>query len=647
MIQYIAKVGGRYTYTDDFINLQDLALSVTSLFIGGNDFIVSGCDFSVQTSGKYNISPGYVWIDGKMRQFTGASEVAMDGGYYLLSTYTLQSVKYAESATKDGRGIYSVRGQTSLPPAGEKYIYVTKDLAAPRIKDEFFGRYSILSNPTSVKQTIYKNLNVVGNLSVTGNIDATSSYVLLNPTDSKVRSFTTEFSPSSLNLTQYYGQTIKNQIKFLDNGNIVFNVGTTKGLEITNEGIIVKKIISENASELSADIGVYGNKINRISGSSDSDSIDINYDGASNSTARFRNFNIYDGKRAVIASFVGSGHSLRVMGTVFSETSEANGLVLKNSTYGFSESSYTKLLLFTDRNNANGGKLGYEIGSKDLSIYNPIGGVVVNNSSFKVTGNISEGGQLLSSKYVSLQVIEDLRRTKQDAMPGMGLSQENFTTELKTKLDNIGDYATGGDIDTAVEGAVMKAKNLSDVPNKAAARTNLEVMSSSEASGAFLRKSANLSDLANKSEAVKNLGIALAGDSWVKDDTYSKSQVWNRTESDARYLASANNVAWTDCSRGALTGEFAVKAKRIGDMVNVQGKLSTSSVGSGQVWFSLPNNIPAPPYGAGGCAWSEGRTDAENNRAFNWICNPGSKNITCMQSDGASVVVGIDFTYFL
>lgn len=50
MREFIAKTGGRYTYIEDFIGLQEISLSLTSIFEGCNNFILSGC----KTSGTNN-----------------------------------------------------------------------------------------------------------------------------------------------------------------------------------------------------------------------------------------------------------------------------------------------------------------------------------------------------------------------------------------------------------------------------------------------------------------------------------------------------------------------------------------------------------------------------------------------------------------
>ena len=40
MREYVAKTGGRYTYIEDFIGLQELSLSLASIFDGCKNFII-------------------------------------------------------------------------------------------------------------------------------------------------------------------------------------------------------------------------------------------------------------------------------------------------------------------------------------------------------------------------------------------------------------------------------------------------------------------------------------------------------------------------------------------------------------------------------------------------------------------------------
>ncbi len=57
MKEYVAETGGRYTYSDDILNLQELTLSLSAIFDGCSDFIISGCEIEGP-----RVSPGYVWL---------------------------------------------------------------------------------------------------------------------------------------------------------------------------------------------------------------------------------------------------------------------------------------------------------------------------------------------------------------------------------------------------------------------------------------------------------------------------------------------------------------------------------------------------------------------------------------------------------
>lgn len=69
------------------------------------------------------------------------------------------------------------------------------------------------------------------------------------------------------------------------------------------------------------------------------------------------------------------------------------------------------------------------------------------------------------------------------------------------------------------------------MPDKATARTNIEVYSKTEGDGRYLRKDQNLKDVGNAATARKNLSV------------YSKSDVYTKEEGDNRYLRKDQNGA--------------------------------------------------------------------------------------------------------
>lgn len=92
MKEYIAETGGRYTYSDDILNLQELALSMSAVFDSCSDFIISGCE----PDGP-RISPGYVWLGGKVRRFEGAADAVYP--YYIYEANRHESVSMPMMST--------------------------------------------------------------------------------------------------------------------------------------------------------------------------------------------------------------------------------------------------------------------------------------------------------------------------------------------------------------------------------------------------------------------------------------------------------------------------------------------------------------------------------------------------------------------
>lgn len=148
MIEFRAEDGGRYTFSDDLINLQDLALSVTGLFDGCGDFVLSGCRRSGDT-----VTPGYVWLDGKVRRYPGAL-VARGSTFSICAADSEEKVPYASGESGAGRSVYGCAGMLGTPGNGVKYVEVTEADKGNTVKDKLFGRYCLLLDPASGSQRV-------------------------------------------------------------------------------------------------------------------------------------------------------------------------------------------------------------------------------------------------------------------------------------------------------------------------------------------------------------------------------------------------------------------------------------------------------------------------------------------------------------
>ena len=141
MKEFIAEPGGRYTYADDIINLQDMVLAVSSLLDGCSNFIISGC----RCQGAV-ITSGYVWLGGKIRRFEGCADASYP--YYIYEKNSNEPFTYANEVNKRGRACYLASGGRSVPDIADpvtgtlpQFIKVTAD-HAPRLADKFFGSYA-------------------------------------------------------------------------------------------------------------------------------------------------------------------------------------------------------------------------------------------------------------------------------------------------------------------------------------------------------------------------------------------------------------------------------------------------------------------------------------------------------------------------
>lgn len=151
MKEFIGFEGGRTLFNEDMEALKELALSFSHFFDGaGFNFVISGCDCTLYSKGTLKISEGYVWLDGKIRKFAGASFDYVPSQLYLIPSDTNgQSINYhAKGVSGFLSKNYEVVVSTSIPTS-DVYIKYTK-LIAPNL-NTFFTHYG-LSKTTFLMQ---------------------------------------------------------------------------------------------------------------------------------------------------------------------------------------------------------------------------------------------------------------------------------------------------------------------------------------------------------------------------------------------------------------------------------------------------------------------------------------------------------------
>lgn len=494
MKEYIAKTGGRYTYNDDLLNLQELAMSMTAIFDGCSNFIISGC-----TAAEGRISPGYVWIGGRVRHFEGAADVAFP--YYIYEKNHYETIAYAGDVNKHGRCNYLSVGGSTVPQIADEvtgqlpgFIEVREDYA-PRFIDKFIGRYALLLDTPFSKQTVKKDLVVAGRLTAEKDLESKTAVSVVNPASGySLRGLVKEAGDASVGL--YHNGLLVNEIQIGTDGSVTLYRQGVQLCRIDERGLSVENLFCGTGAFGS--IRIRENGIYNFANATDSGEVAVNRIGYNAGNTKYRNFAVYDGRTANPLLLIEGKTSKATVNGAFVVNNGGSGIGIKHPAYTKAEHQLTNLLEWLDRNNERLGYAGYiDPESFDLALGNEIGNMVIASKGWvDVRGELRVGGRNLADIYVSLADSAAALSKKVDKVSGKGLSEEDFTSEYRAKLDSIlkGSISSEGDglVSAADVAAALRQKlnvsaNLSDVADIAAARTNLGVYAKGEGDGRYLR----------------------------------------------------------------------------------------------------------------------------------------------------------------
>lgn len=492
MKEYIADTGGRYSYVDDILNLQELALSMTAIFDACEDFIISGCEITGNA-----ISSGYVWINGKVRYFEGCHSAAFP--YYIYEKNGTDTVVYAGDVNKKGRENYLCAGSNILPSVKDTLtgkvpclIEITKTYA-PRFLDKFFGHYAVLLDTPFSKQTIKKELVVTGKLTTEQGLESKTAVSVVSPLGYSLKGLVKQNGTASLG--SYLNGLLISEICISTDGSVSFLKGGNELARIDENGMTYT-----HASCMSSRIGsllIEKNSIVNVTDTTDEGSVDINTVRLNEEAGIFRDFRVFDGKQAITPLLHVKGKTKEVcVGGTFTVAG-------KSITIASAES---KILFYTDDEGTEVASIGFVSDKNtDFTLANTSGNIQLSpKESVNIAGDLKVNGTSLKDIYVSQKSFTDALAGKVNTVKGKQLSTEDFTTNYRKKLDDIstGEIQTGGEgfvTATQVKEALAKklsaSSNLSDVPDKKIARTSLDIYSREETGSLFLKVSGNLQEL--------------------------------------------------------------------------------------------------------------------------------------------------------
>lgn len=607
MKEFSAQTGGRYTYVDDIINLQDLALAFGNVFDGCDNFIISGCQVSGST-----ISAGYVYINGKIRYCAGATGVSK-WPMYIYESNSVDKVSYADSGDKVGRNVYACSVGSSVPTANDmltgaapKSLSIASDGTAFRLKDAFFGKYSLLLDTPYDSQTVNKKVVFAGDVTASSGLTS-KTLAVASGTSSATMAY--EADGTFVISSKLSG---KQEYKLLMTSDGVFKlmVGSQNYAQIDNTGANFYVSVS-SSSIYGGNILLQGNSIFNHSVTGDTASLNINMVGYNGGTNYYRDTYIGNGKNEAVLSIVGKTKNVGINGTVAISNSSAAVLSLQHATLAKSDKTLQSYVSWKDKNGDVIAQIGYtDTTTYDWYVKNTLGKVVLDND-VTITGTlIVNGTDILGAMAKQSDMSASL--AKKANVSDVYTKTESDNRYVK-KTDSISQFVTNAGGTTAFCG-LIGAATASDL-NSAALKSQsfADVV-------LYGLPSSNDSAYASKLEARKRLLCTTIGAAYTDDVSKSdKDTGW---------------ITMTVQNCGITTQLYA---RQVGKVVSIQGRLHTHHSGT---IFTLPNSIDPPKYEIG----------YSHNRSGSWHCiiEGGSRDCKVDYcSNGCSEYIGFLMTYII
>lgn len=488
MKEFSAQTGGRYTYADDLENLQELASAFAQLFDDCDNFIMSGCEVA---SGA--ISAGYVFLNGRIRYFSGATGVS-SWPQYIYELNTTESVPYESGGSKVGRNIYGCAMAKVVPVEKDELTgKVPQSIAilatgGLRMKDAFIGKYALLLDPVNGTQTVNGSVNFAKALQANSDFIAKKNATVQSGALKTVLSY----NGSTFNM-ETVGGTKRYRLSMIDSIGFRFYVNDTIIATIGESAVTFSKPITANHGNFGG-LVLTGNNIYQGTANSVSD-LHINRYGYNGSVAQYRNTYIGNGKGNIIFSVTGSNGNVDMSGRVQITAGTLDALILKASVIKDNK-ALTNAIAWKDSTSAAMARIGFlnatnQIFSIASSAYNI---AISGNKTVNIGPAIMENGQLLSEKYV-------LQTKLAEALNNKANSNEVFSIE---QADHKFATRNGGLI-----------QFINATTDAATCRNQIGAIGSTELSS-YAKIDNHLSDMAktdaDKEKIRKNIGAATAGD---------------------------------------------------------------------------------------------------------------------------------------
>lgn len=590
MKEFTSQTGGRFTYVDDFLNLQELALAFGEIFTDCDNFIVSGCEVTGNS-----ISGGLVYLNGKLRIVEAVPSITGGWPQYIYEVNENKNVPYASGGEKIGREIWGTKvgktvptTTTELTGAIPKAIQINSN-GGLRMKDAWFGKYALLLNPIASSQTV-RNLVNFDSVNVNGIVNSKTRYTLSAPGGTGC----VYFNGSNLIFEGLFsgGRRLQMVMEGASNS-IKLILNETTVATVTSSNVIFSKPISTAQISI-GNVKISGQDIYNSSTNADNGNLDINVKGFNGATSYSRTTNIGDGKGNILLSIIGSSKSIKAKGQFTIEDNDKTGIILVAS-QPKSSNTLMQTVDWQDVNKSTIAVVGYDDNtSTSFALNNKIGDIRITGINCIDLGPvIKEGGVALSDRY-ALQTNVTSELNKKAAAADVYKKTETYSStqcdsKFGTKSGGLSQFIVGSNSPEVLCSQIgaLRANSLND----------------------YIKKSLYLADIATteaeKATIRKNIGAAAVAD----------------TTTDTQWV----NISGT-----------SLYARQIGNIVCIQGFLITTHSGTA---FTLPNNIMAPRYAVG--------YDAPMTDMHYWSCKIAGRSKSCevtrCSHHGVSVPISITY----
>ncbi len=548
MKEFQSNTGGRYTFSDDLLNLQELALAFSSIFDGCGNFIVSGCTVSGDT-----ISEGIVYLNGKLRKFSGASGIT-SWPQYIYEKNKTEDVQYESGGRKIGRNVWSCTSGSSVPTSDEPLTgkapqsITINSAGGITIKDAFFARYCVVKQPDgSISQSVSGGLSASyitaqsdiragGRVTIQSSANQGSVYC----EDGKL---ILKSAPTATDDSYTIALSDSDSITVSKNGSAIATFSDS-GVTFTSQLRIPKALIGN--------LAVAGNGIYVPESTDEYATVDINMIGYNNGTEHFRQFRVGDGKGNKILSVQGNNRTSYFDGIVYITNEDKHGLVMR-TTKTKDADSFLNTISYCDVNYDQLGFIGYPTyDSHTMYLMNNLSNVIISGQGYvNIRPVIRENNVALADKYTLKSVFESemAKKANVDGVYSKDQADARFAILSKGFQPFISAGCTRAELRTALD--VPSNEDMSHCP-----------------------KNENyLSDMVGNNEELKrqvrnNIGAASA----------------------AEVQGKLTDTGWVSIDGNTLM------ARQIGNIVCIQGVVVTKYSGT---QFVLPDSIQPPKLSVG------------------------------------------------